>query len=290
MTTIFFNLFRVKQYSKNIFILFPVIFSGNLSFTIVVDIIIAIILFSLLASAMYIINDIKDIKYDKNHPLKHTRPIASGQVKISTAIIIASVIIITVVTISFFVFPKTAVYMLLLYLGLNFVYSFFVKKIILLDVFWLSFFYILRLYFGAVIVGVELSHWIILVTYLFALFLAFGKRKIEVDTYNTDASSISRDVIASYSVEFVTTAMGITATLAVVAYVMYTVSLEVMNFYNSKYLFVTVVFVLFGILRYFYIVSSQKSRVEPSEVVLYDVPLLLTVVLWGVSWLMIIYG
>lgn len=283
------KLFRIKQYSKNLFIIIPVLFSGRITTDSILSLLIGFLLFSLLASSVYIINDIIDKSYDAKHPLKKFRPIASGQIKTPIALLLAGVSLFLSLFLAVFLLNITVFYVMLAYYFLNICYSKVIKNVVLVDVFFVAFFYIIRLFLGAVIVGIELSHWIILVTYLFALFLTFGKRKMEVDVYNNDKNNLSRTVISNYSVSFITVAMSICATLAIVSYVMYTVSSEVMLFYKSKYLFITVIFVLFGILRYFFIISSQKNQVEPSEVVLHDIPLLVTVVLWGVSWIRIIY-
>ena len=271
---------RVKQYFKNLLIFAPAFFDGNLSdFTIVYKLIIALLGFSFICSSVYILNDIEDIEYDKNHPVKKERTLATGFFKKSTALIISFI--------SFaigIVLLKDYLFIPLIYLSLNLLYIYKIKKIALIDIVCVSLGYIVRLFFGAFIANVSLSCWIIIMTFLLAMFLLSAKRYNELK-YGKNTRLSLKD----YNTEFLGNMMTIFSAIIIVAYIMYCISPEIINKFNCEYIYTTVIFVLLGILRYLQLTFIFNKTGSPTEVIYNDNFMKITVLLWVFSFIYIIY-
>jgi len=280
---------RIQQWIKNFFIFAALIFSGNLF--ILKDFLLTtagFILFSLLASGVYIFNDIIDIEHDRNHPLKSHRPLPSGKLSKSIALISSLVLILLSITVSFILKTQFAV-ILLIYLIINVWYSYHLKNVVILDVMTIAAGFVLRVVSGAVIIDVPTSEWLIICTILLSLFLGFSKRRHELLILENSANS-HRSVLQDYSPYFLDQMIGIVTATTVMSYALYTISEETIRKFGTKNLIYTVPFVLYGIFRYLYLVHKKEKGGNPTKLMLTDIPLLLNVILWIIVAIIIIYG
>ena len=279
----FCKLLRVNQYIKNLFIFMPLFFAHN--FTDLAKIkmlIITFITFSLLASCIYIFNDITDIKYDRNHKKKKLRPVASGQVSVKQAGIIGIILLILSFSIQTIInVPVFHIY--LIYLALNFFYGKFLKNIGIIDIITVAFFYIIRLWLGSVVSEVVLTPYIIIMTFLLALFLAISKR------YDDLKYTEVRKVTNEYNSDFIRIAMTIFAAVIILCYIEYTILPETVEKFNYNYLYITSVFVLTGILRYLQLTFVSEEVYSPTEVCFKDRFMQLVLLGWIVAFYGIIY-
>lgn len=280
-----FRLFRVHHYIKNLFIFAPLFFSFSFSYDSFINVFIAFILFSLVASSIYIVNDLMDIQEDKKHPKKKYRPLASGEVSQSTAV----KLIIVLASISFvgsFLYNTFLFIILLIYFILNITYSLKLKHISIVDIFIISTGFVLRLFAGASVIDTPLSMWIIIITFLLALFLALAKRRDDVIL--ASKGNEIRKSINGYNLEFVNASMVLMAGVVIVAYILYTVSDSVMAKLNTEYLYLTTFFVLIGIIRYMQITFVEHKSGSPTNILLKDIFLQLTIILWILSFILIV--
>ena len=278
------KLLRVSQYVKNGFLFLPFFFSiQTLSFNMVEQLVIAFIGFSSIASMVYIMNDIIDADLDKIHPKKKSRPIAAGTISKKQAFIIALILGFVGTTISFFQGTLLFTYS---YILLNILYSLKVKHIPILDVITIALGFILRLMIGAHVTFVELSMWIIIMTFLLTLFLAFSKRR--GDLFNLKNAE-TRPVLAEYNQSFLNVSMAIMGSVTMVAYLMYTTSADVIARSGSNQLYITGIFVLYGILRYLKITFFEHKSDNPTDVLIKDTGLQLTIIGWLISFAVILY-
>jgi len=280
---------RIQQWIKNFFIFAALIFSGNLF--ILKDFLLTtagFILFSLLASGVYIFNDIIDIEHDRYHPLKSHRPLPSGKLSKSIALISSLVLILLSITVSFILKTQFAV-ILLIYLIINVWYSYHLKNVVILDVMTIAAGFVLRVVSGAVIIDVPTSEWLIICTILLSLFLGFSKRRHELLILENSANS-HRSVLQDYSPYFLDQMIGIVTATTVMSYALYTISEETIHKFGTKNLIYTVPFVLYGIFRYLYLVHKKEKGGNPTKLMLTDIPLLLNVILWIIVAIIIIYG
>ena len=285
------QLLRPQQWSKNLFIFMPLFFSANVNNIHQLTLCFyAFVSFSFVASAIYCINDVIDIEDDRKHPEKSQRPLASGQVAIKTAIRLS--ILLLVVGISFLLLTNTNINLIivvLLYLIMNIAYVFKLKQIAIIDVMCISSGFVLRVVVGGLAADVVLSHWIVLMTFLLALFLAFAKRRDDV-LHHLKKGIIARKNIVNYNTEFLNAMMGITATITIISYIMYTVDKEVIErFNNHQYIYVTSIFVLAAIFRYLQIAMVQEQSGSPTKILLKDKFIQICIVGWIIAFVFIIY-
>ena len=282
------KLMRVQQWVKNLFVFMPLFFDhkftdvGKLMLTLL-----CAIAFSLAASAVYCLNDILDREADARHPEKCHRPIASGALSVTTGWIVMAVCALLAIGITICLLSQMSLWVLLIYLVLNVAYSLWLKHVSLIDVLIVAFFYVLRVVAGAVAGDVEPSQWIVVMTFLLALFLVLGKRRDDVMLQAASGQEVRRGV-ANYNMEYINMALTMVATITVVAYMMYSMSSEVMERFGSRYTFITAAFVLAGMLRYMQLVMSGKSG-SPTRVLLRDTFIQLCVLGWIITFIVIIY-
>ena len=280
-----FKLLRVHQYIKNLFIIAPLFFSFNFTSTSFTNVSIAFILFSLIASSIYVLNDLMDIEEDKQHPTKKFRPLASGKVSKSTAkIMIISLSSFSLI--SSYLFSPYLFTILLIYFILNISYSLGLKHITIVDIFIIATGFVLRLFAGSSVIDAPLSMWIIIITFLLALFLALAKRRDDV--LLASQGKETRKNIDGYNLEFVNAAMVLMSGVVIVSYILWTVSENVMIKLNSQYLYLTTFFVLLGIIRYMQITFVEQNSGSPTKIVLKDRFLQLTLVGWIISFIVIV--
>lgn len=282
------KLIRPHQYIKNLFIFAPLFFAAQLGDgDLVYCAIIAFIAFSLEASAIYVFNDYIDIEDDKHHPRKKYRPLASGAITKPQAVIIMSVLSLSGLAVMLSV-SLQATGVLLAYAVMNIAYSLHLKHVAILDVSIIAIGFVLRLFVGSLATGIPLSSWIVVMTFLLALFLALAKRRDDVLIY-LDTGKKMRKVIDGYSLQLVDTAMAIMASVVIVAYVIYSKSPNVVARVHSEYLYLTSLFVILGIMRYLQIAFIEKDTGSPTKIVLKDRFIQLTILGWVSVFVWILY-
>ena len=243
--------------------------------------------FCLLSSFVYLINDITDREQDWLHPIKRLRPIASGQLPVAVAATMAGALLVAGLGVAALLGQGFLV-AALAYVATSFAYCFALKRIVILDVMVLALGYALRAIAGAEAIDVDFSSWLLLCTSLLALFLGFCKRRQELVSLEGDAVA-HREVLAGYSVPFIDQMIGVVTASTVVAYIFYALSDDVAANLGTPYLGLTIPFVLFGIFRYLYLVHQRGEGDNPTLLVLRDLPLLGTIVLWGAMVVLALY-
>jgi 4-hydroxybenzoate polyprenyltransferase len=238
------------------------------------------VLFSLAASSIYVLNDYHDIEEDRQHPTKCHRPLASGAVTKPQAILLMLGLW-GVVSVGAYLLNPTFLAIVIAYVFLNMLYSFKLKHIPILDITIIAIGFVLRVFAGAVLIAVTPTMWIVLVTFLLALFLALAKRRD--DCLLAQGGLKTRKNIDGYNLELVNAAMVLMAAVTLVSYIMYTVSPEVVVRFGSDYLYLTALFVIVGILRYMQITFVEENSGSPTKLLLKDRFLQLTLVGWVMS-------
>lgn len=280
-------LMRPYQYVKNLFIFLPAFFALQLRDSALLGrTAAAFAAFCLLASAVYILNDYIDREEDRQHPAKRSRPLASGAITPFQAFALMALLLLTAALLMGLTTPG-ALPLAGLYFALNIAYSLKLKHIPLLDIFIIATGFVLRLFVGAVAGGITLSMWIILMTFLLALFLALAKRRDDV-LLMAEGKKV-RKAIDGYNLEFINGAMIIMASVTIVAYISYTISPSVQAFFHNDHLYYTVVFVLLGVLRYMQITFVEARSGNPARILLSDLFLQLTLLGWIVTFVLLIY-
>ena len=284
----FLQLIRVKQYTKNLLLFAPAFFGAKLfSISGFANLLLAFISFSLVASTLYIINDLRDLKDDKKHPEKNSRPLASGKVKKTVA---QSLLLLLLFLGLLAGLPLGVEFLAFLtsYIILMLAYSWKLKQFAVVDVFIIALGFVIRILAGGVVSQVWVSHWLVITTFLLALFLALVKRKADLRLY-TESNTEKPLHFSGYNKSFLDISIIISATVTVVTYLMYTFSPEIIEQFHSQYLYATGIFVLFGILRYLQLAFVYRQDNNPSDVLLKDRLLQLTLILWVITFAVIIY-
>jgi 4-hydroxybenzoate polyprenyltransferase len=245
-------------------------------------------IFCLLSSTVYLVNDVRDREADRLHPVKAKRPIASGALGVTTAVA-AAVLLAAVSAGAAFWLSYTFGLVALAYLGLLTAYSFVLKHVVIVDVLVLSGGFVLRAAAGAVAVGVDFSHWLLLLTLLGALFLALSKRRAELVALAGGAGA-HRKSLAQYSPYLLDQMIGVVTASTLLAYAFYTIHPETVAKFGTDRLLWTVPFPLYGIFRYLYLVHQREGGGNPSDTLLDDRPILACVALWGLAVIAIVYG
>jgi len=281
------KLMRVKQYLKNIFLFLPLFFSFNLfNIELFLKTCIGFVLFSIVASSIYILNDLVDINEDLNHPQKKERPIASGKINLKTAKALSVVLFLVGITGAFLLNHYFFVILMIYYL-INVAYSLKLKHITIVDVFIIATGFVLRVFAGGAIGNIFCSRWIIIMTFLLALFIGFAKRRDDI--LLTRNGLTTRKNIDGYNLDFINTSMGIMTAIIIVAYIQYTVAPETINRYSSDYVYLTTFFVLLGFLRYLQITLVENHSGNPTEIVLTDRFLIFSIIGWISSFMLVAY-
>lgn len=278
---------RPKQWMKNVLIFTALVFDEKLLDLHALLVTIAgFLLFCLISSSVYLLNDITDFEADRQHPKKRNRPIASGELKISTARWAVVVILLISIPLAYLLSPSFCL-ILLLYLVLNLSYSRWLKHIVIIDVFTLASFYVIRVVAGLTLIEVtRFSPWLYVVTTLLALYIGLGKRRAELTLLSEGAQS-HRRVLDGYSVPLLDQYITIVSATTVVAYSLYTFSAP--NLPENHAMMLTIPFAIYGILRYLYLVQTNHGGGAPEEELLSDRPLQVSIILWGLSVVLILY-
>lgn len=278
-------LLRPHQYVKNLFVFAPLIFGLHFSFLEIIIVFAGFLVFSLLASSVYVLNDIFDREEDRQHPEKKFRPIASGAVSASQAWVLFFILSVLSLLLSY-ILSTHFFLILLIYFAMNLAYSFGLKHISILDICIISTGFVLRLYAGASIIEIETSMWIVVITFLLALFLALAKRRDDV-LHSLKGREV-RKSIDGYNLEFVNVSMGIMAGVVIVSYLLYTTSNDVILRVGTDKLYLTVFFVIAGILRYIQLTFVEGKSGNPSRIVLKDHFLQVAIIGWFFSFMVMI--
>jgi decaprenyl-phosphate phosphoribosyltransferase len=282
------QLIRVQQWLKNFFIFAPLFFSGHL-----LDIdkltycALAFLAFSLNASSIYIINDYKDIDKDRLHPTKKKRPLASGVISKTSALALFCFLALSSLVLSFFLSTNLGI-VISIYFGMNLMYSFGLKKISLIDIFIISIGFVLRVTAGGMITEIEISHWLYIMTFLIALFIAFAKRRDDV-LLEMQTGEQMRKSVSGYNLEFISSAISILCGILIVSYLLYITSPEITLRFQNRHAYISTVFVIMGVLRYLQITLVEGNSGSPTKVLIKDRFLQITVVLWMLFFAFIIY-
>jgi 4-hydroxybenzoate polyprenyltransferase len=278
---------RPRQWTKNAVIFAALVFDRKLTdLPAFLSTLAGFIIFCLLSGVVYIINDIADVEADRKHPEKQRRPIASGQLSIPAARFTAILLILVIFPVSYLLSPAFAA-VALAYLLLNLAYSKWIKHIPLLDVFSIALGFVLRVAAGVTLIQVErFSPWLYVVTTLGSLYIGFGKRRAELSLLADEANS-HRRVLDGYTIPLLDQFINIISATTIIAYSLYTFSAP--NLPDNHAMMLTIPFVIYGILRYLYLIQVGHVAGAPEEVLLSDRPLQATIVLWGMAILIIFY-
>ena len=242
-----------------------------------------VFLFCLASSSVYLVNDVRDVASDRAHPTKRFRPIAAGWVSIRAALIAAAALFILVAVgawlldLGFFVVVMS-------YLALQLVYSFLLKKVALVDVFVIASGFVLRAIAGAVAINVSISPWLLLCTFLLALFLGLCKRRHEkIVLGDLDSDLDPRASLDQYDTQLLNQLIAIVSSATIVSYALYTLWPETVEKFGTNMLGFTIPFVMFGVFRYLDLVYRHEKGDRPEKILLTDIPLLTTIFLYGVA-------
>lgn len=267
---------RPRQWIKNTFVFVPLLFGRVFLVRAKVELAVtAFILFSAMASSAYLLNDIMDFRSDRAHPTKRQRPIASGRLPMPVAAAAAAVLAGFALAISWLRFPEFA-FILAIYAAINIGYSLGLKHVVIVDIFAIAIGFVLRVFGGAVAIDIEASRWLLTCTIFISLFLAACKRRGEMTLVGENTAT--RAVLANYSIGFIDQIINLSATATILTYALYTLDPVTIAKLGTRDLIFTLPFVIYGILRYMHIVQHKGGGGSPTEALLRDRTILLTVV------------
>lgn len=276
------KLIRPHQYIKNGFVLVGPLFAEQWDLLTLGQALLAFVAFCLMASAVYVLNDIMDIEADRAHPVKRSRPLPSGAISMRLAYgLLAGLFIVSVaisLTVSFWVLGCVAIYF-----AINILYSWRLKHVVILDVFIISSGFMLRILAGTVGLGIEPSAWLLLCGLMLTLFLGFAKRRAELlllADQDVSQQGMTRRVLDDYSPRVLEQFIAVTAACTILAYGLYTVSPQTIALHGSEHLIYTLPFVIYGIFRYLYLLHGQGRGNDTVRDLMQDGHLLITGVLW----------
>lgn len=286
------RIIRVRQWIKNLFVLLPVFFGGALTDAPAVTAgVVTLLAFSLAASSIYCLNDIVDVEADRRHPVKCHRPVASGQVGMVEAwTLMVVMLLLSLATVMLLDAARRwqVGVVVMTYYVLNVAYCVRLKDQAIVDVCLIAFGFVLRILAGGLATDIQLSKWIVLMTFLLTLFLSLAKRRDDVLRMEATGVAPRKNTIR-YNLTFINQAVTISGSVMLVCYIMYTVSPEVTANFHTDYLYLTSAIVLVGLLRYIQIAVVDKQSGDPTKVVLRDRAIQAVVVAWLLVFLIIIY-
>lgn len=286
------RLTRPKQWIKNFFVFIPMFFGGELfDLHSVWLAVLTFFAFSLTASSIYCYNDIVDVDADRHHPVKCLRPIASGEVSIRMGYILMILTFCLGMGVLLLLPPEVmsqVMAVIVFYYVLNLAYCSKLKQFAILDVCIVAFGFVLRILAGGFACELALSNWIVIMTFLLTLFMSFAKRRDDVLRMNETGEAPRKNTVR-YNLTFINQAITITASVTLVCYIMYCVSPEVSERFDTPYLYLTFVFVLLGLLRYIQIAVVDEKSGDPTKIILRDHFSQIIVVAWILSFLLMIY-
>lgn len=263
------KLIRPHQWIKNLFVIAPLVFSGNADISQLLISIKIVIIFIFTSSAIYVLNDIRDVKYDMRHPERKLRPIANGDIAITNATIYFFILLASTIFLSYlFAISINAILLLSTYLILNLLYTYGFKNIPLLELVILSSGFVIRLMVGSIEAEIELSPWIIVCSGLLALMLAVGKRRNEL-SYQKDTETTTRVVLKGYNAKFLDQINSMLASTIIVSYLLFCVSQYSIESANTNIIWSSPM-VIFNIIRYLHLVSIDSLGKDPTAILVKD--------------------
>ena len=279
---------RPQQWVKNALVFLPFMFAIRQAWSLdnldpvpelITKLLIVFAAFCALSGAVYLLNDLSDRKSDRIHPVKKARPIASGKVSVPTAVTVMAALTAAGLAATFLVEPVLGG-IALIYLAINVAYSFGIKRVVLVDIMAVASGYVIRAVAGAVAIDVSPSPWLYATTAAAALFIVVGRRYAEVRLAGEEASE-QRSVLGKYAGPFISQLLTITATAAWLSYTLYTVEAE--NLPQNNTMLLTIPLVTFGLFRYLYLLNTSKEAEAPEQLIMRDVPLVLSIIGWVVT-------
>ena len=286
MIKIILNLMRIEQYLKNLFIFAPIFFSFQFTGINFINSIIVFILFSLMASAVYIVNDIYDIKVDKFHPDKKKRPIASNLISITKAYLIFLVLAVISLTGSY-IFNTAIFYILIIYLSINILYSMKLKNIPIIDILIIGAGFVLRLFAGGYAINEMITMWIISLTFILSLFIALAKRRADIHL-SIQGKSIRKN-IEFYNMNTLNKSLIYLSLLIIFIYILFTFSPEIIIKFGDN-IYLTTLFVIAGLFRYLFLTLIKNVSGDPTKIFLTDRILQSTIIAWLIMFYYIAKG
>ncbi len=282
-------LLRPHQWVKNILVFSGVVFSASLlkSHAVATNLA-AFVIFCFTSSSIYILNDLRDYKNDREHPVKKNRPIASGKVKPAVAATIMAILLplsigaAWLLNIHFF-------QIIVFYVALNIAYSFGLKKVVILDVMIVAMGFLLRSFAGCAVIGVEVTPWLFICTLSLALMLSFGKRRNELNVLNDEAKN-HRKALEFYNNKLLDIILTICSATTIGTYSLYTMAPETVARFGTQKLIITLPFVMYGVFRYLYLIYVEHKGGDPTSLLVKDIPSVVNAVLWVLCIVYVIYG
>lgn len=287
MKSKYLRLVRLDNWIKNLLIFAPLFFGQQLfNVNLLERAIISFMGFSFIASGMYIINDYFDIEADKEHPVKKLRPLPSGEVSKSQAIWISTLFLVLGLVVGL-ILSLNIFYILIIYIALNALYNFKLKHLAIIDACTVSIMYIIRLSIGSFATGINLSMWIVLLTFFMALFISLAKRRDDV-IYLADGIK-TRKAAAGYNLEYLDMSMMLTSSIVIVSYIMFATSSAEINKIHYNNLYLTSFLVVLAILRYMQIILVEKKHGSPVKIFMQDRFIQIVVLGWVIAAGLIFY-
>lgn len=281
------RLLRIDHWTKNLFIFLPAFFGAGLFVDGVwQDAVWGFFAFSLIASAVYVMNDYIDIDYDRNHPKKKNRPLASGAVQKSTALLLLGIILSVGLALAYWLAPAFFL-ICIAYFIINFLYSLWLKHIAIVDISIIALGFLFRIFAGGVVTNTPVSNWLIVMTFLLAFFLGLAKRRGEY-LVQTDGLPF-RKALEGYNLPFLDASMTVCSTVVIVAYLMYCFSPEVVERIGSDKIYFTAIFVIIGILRYLQLTYVYGRTESPTRALQTDVFLRIVLFAWVAAFGVLLY-
>jgi decaprenyl-phosphate phosphoribosyltransferase len=282
------RLIRVKQWVKNLFLFIPLFFAGKLfDLNALSSIFSGFVAFSLVASAVYILNDYNDLEKDQAHPEKRNRPLASGLIGIPFAFTLMAIILSAGMVLAWVIDPLFFA-TLAIYLTVNLAYSFGLKNIALLDLFIIALGFILRIIGGGLLAGVAVTQWLMIMVFLLALFLALAKRRDDLMIFQKSGQQVRKSV-ENYNVQFLDSCLTLISAIIMVSYLMYTISPDVAQRHGTDHLYITAVFVIAGMMRYLQITMVENKSGYPTRILFQDSFIRITILGWIICFYVILY-
>ncbi len=272
---------RPKQWMKNVFIFAPMIFSLHMfQPSYIWRSLLAFLLFSLVTGCVYVLNDVLDRDKDGLHPVKRSRPIASGRLAARPALVLAALLL-AAVLLGIARFDRGFFLITLFYAGLNILYSLFLKRVVIIDIMVIALGFVLRVMIGGAVNDVPLYPWILITTFLLAIFLALIKRRQELlKIQELHPETVTRHTLESYNAGMLDQMISVATATTLISYIMYVLSPDVQQKFRTDNLFYTVPFVIFGIFRYLFLSYARGQGESPSDIITSDLPFTLNLVLW----------
>ena len=283
------KLTRPAEWVKNGFVLAPLIFSGSLrNGEAVRNAFLAMAALCFISSSIYIMNDLLDIEYDKQHPVKRFRPLASGLVSPSSAAVLMLLLIVAgFCVLVFSQISPLGWWFVAAYLLLNAAYSLYLKKKVIIDVLTISFGFVLRVLIGSEAISVKVTHWLILCTFLLATFLGFSKRRHELTVLGPGGRR-HRPVLTFYTTEFLDRMSMLTLAMTLTCYILYTIAPETISRFKTDTLVYSSLIVVFALFRFLFLIHIKKMG-SPTEIIYYDRQILLAILVWIIYVMFVIY-